>query len=197
MIHPDALDPAADFDGWLRQLVREAREAGADPDGLEHLLRDHARTLKAASPTLGTERDGETWRGPFDGGGDDAEAAAELYRRALDRSGVIHSTGRRGDVVQATTGDQGYHLLNQARDYNADVHLVCETADIPEANLPDGDHGPVFFNVKVRGVRPDATGHGLPTHASTRTGAVIRDDVSDELRRLAVRAGAPGFGGAD
>jgi len=123
-------------------------------------------------------------------------AAAELFVRSISQAGMIDTAWRKEgtNVVCATTHGHGFHLYNQATDYDADVHLVCETDAIEGAgNLPDdvplSEHGPVYFNVKVHGVKDDATGNGLPTHVCGNHGAHVNEDMSDELRALAEAAG--------
>lgn len=126
----------------------------------------------------------------------EAHAAAVLYARSLNDMGVVNTVWRKRDsnVVSATTSGQGVHLLNQATDFDANIHLICETKGVREAgnlpnDIPNEDHGPIFFNVKVRGIADDPDGHGLPTHISGRTGAKLRDDMSNELASIAEQAG--------
>lgn len=123
-------------------------------------------------------------------------AAAELYARSLRSMGVIQ-TAWRGDnsnIVRGTTTGKGVHLSNLAEDFEADVHLICDTERIRNAgnlpeDIPDEDHGPIFFNVKVHEVVDDPEGYGLPTHLAGRAGATLRDDMSNELASIAEQAG--------
>lgn len=124
-------------------------------------------------------------------------AAAELYARHLNNMGVIDTAWVKEDapVVCATTHGHGVHLSNGADDYDADVHVVCETEKVDSTgNLPEsvdmGDCGAVFFNVVVRGLVDNPTGAALPTHTLGRKGdPSIREDLDDEVRLLGRAAG--------
>lgn len=127
-----------------------------------------------------------------------AQAAAELYKRGLDDMGVIRSVWRKEDstIVCATTQAKGVHLSNMAKDFDADVHLICDTGEVVAAgNVPEGvpveEHGSVYFNVSVHGIADDPNGYGLPTHISGPAGATPadREDLPDSLVRLADVAG--------
>lgn len=125
-----------------------------------------------------------------------SEAAAELYVRSLRSLGTIDTAWRKDDsnVVCATTHGDGPHLMNHARDYDTDVHLICEADGVDDAgNLPEpfgrGSHGDIFFNVVVHGIADDPTGYALPTHTSEKHGAFPRASIDPSLRALAERAG--------
>lgn len=116
------------------------------------------------------------------------EAAAELYVRALRQRGVIDTAWRPAgtSVVKATTHGAGIHLGNFDTDYDAGVHVVANTANM-NLDTERNDHGPVFFNVHVRGIRDDATGNALPGH-SAMTGEPS-DDMDSGTRDLLEAAG--------
>jgi hypothetical protein len=123
-------------------------------------------------------------------------AAAELYVRKLRAMGVIDSAWRPWDstVVRATTHGLGAHLGNLAVDYDADVHIICDSDGM---DLPDVDslseeieeHGPIYFNVLVHGVSDEPEGYALPTHEASKRGADVREDLDTELQRIADTAG--------
>jgi len=52
---------------------------------------------------------------------------------------------------------------------------------------PDGAEA--FCNGYVRGLRDDWNGYGFPTHTTERDGAHLREDISEDLRRLGELAG--------
>lgn len=123
-------------------------------------------------------------------------AAAELYARSLQGMGVIDTAWRKDDsnVVCATTHGEGPHLMNQARDFDADVNLICETDKVRQAgnlpeDIPDGEHGRIYFNVRVHGIVDDFSGYGLPTHTPGPTGVSVKEDMDDELQAIATQAG--------
>jgi hypothetical protein len=126
-------------------------------------------------------------------------AAGELYKRHLKTLPVVsvnsRSTPRKASrVVSATTDGGGVHLLNHATDYDAEVHLICETTAI-NPNWIDTEklhlHGQVYFNVFVDGIDWDNyTGHALPTHKSSATEErVWKDELDREMAALAEMAG--------
>ena len=129
----------------------------------------------------------------------ESEAAAELYLRTLKGMSTIDSAWRKSEtnVVCATTSGYGPHLGNVAEDFDADVHIICESEDPVSGNgpslpvLPDSEHGPIYFNVSVRGINEDAGGYSLPTHTVTPKGASVSDDIDDEIQGLAIAAGVP------
>jgi hypothetical protein len=128
-----------------------------------------------------------------------SEAAAELYLRTLEDMSTIDSAWRKSgtNIVCATTSGYGPHLGNFAADFDADVHLICESRDPVSGNgptlpvLPDSEHGPIYFNVSVRGINEDAEGYSLPTHTVTPKGANISIDIDSEIQSLAITAGVP------
>jgi hypothetical protein len=129
---------------------------------------------------------------------DQAPAAAELYVRSLERIAHIDSAWRKPEssVACATTSGCGPHLSNLARDFDADVHLICETDGVDSAgNLPEDtdreDHGDIYFNVSVRGIADDLSGYGLVTHVPMKDEAHVKEGMEPELRRLAQAAGVP------
>lgn len=125
------------------------------------------------------------------------EAAAELFIRALRARAANIDTAwfrRSRTVVHATTHGEGAHLMNHFRDFDAEVHLICETGAVESAgNLPDdipaGDHGPVYFNATIRGIDSDPTGHALPSHNSGPTEATLKEDIDPEVVSLLQVAG--------
>lgn len=115
-------------------------------------------------------------------------AAAELYARALRQRGVIDTAWRKPGtaVVRATTHGAGIHLGNFDTDFDAGVHVVAETDRInPDDDR--GDHGPVFFNVEVRGLRDDPEGSALPGFGMN--GSERDEEMDDEIRDLLEAAG--------
>jgi len=123
-------------------------------------------------------------------------AAARLLARSLSKMNTVDAAWTQADagVVCATTSGEGVHMYNIANDFHADVHLVCETDAVAAAGnlpaaIPREDHGPVYYNAAVYGVRDDYTGYGLPTHVSGREEATVREDLPPEVKRLARQAG--------
>jgi hypothetical protein len=127
---------------------------------------------------------------------EEAIAAATLLKEHLQSMGTIDTAWRKSDsdVVCATTHDDGPHLMNVHKDYDADVHLICDTEGVRSAgnlpdDIPDEDHGDIFFNIKVAGVADDYNGYALPTHAAGKAEASLRDDLSPRLQNVASAAG--------
>ena len=117
------------------------------------------------------------------------EAAAELLVRQLRRSPMVNSAWRDGYIACYTTRDKGHHLGNEAEAFDADVHLVCETEGM--ALSEDKDHGTIFVNMVVHGLLDEPEEYGLPTHVPRKGGAYLREDMDEELREIARKAGLP------
>lgn len=126
----------------------------------------------------------------------DREAAAELLVMHYESLGVVIDVAADANVVSVTTGMNGVHRGNVAKDYDSNVHMVCEAEAVNSGPLSGNIHpdATVYWNEVVYGIADDFEGGALPTHRSKREGPVPKspDELDDRVRSLAEQAGVYG-----
>lgn len=117
------------------------------------------------------------------------EALAELMVRQLQTYNVVVDAEADRDIVQCYVRSGGVHLGNITGSIDFETHEVGPRGAYEEYDDDWPDEAEAFFNGYVRGLRDDWNGYGFPTHVDLRDGAELREDMSEDQRRLGELAG--------
>jgi hypothetical protein len=117
------------------------------------------------------------------------EALAELLVRSMNSVPTIARADRDRDIIRVYVKSGGVHLMNFTGNVDIEIHEVGDrdTYESHDDEWPDGAEA--FCNGYVRGLRDDWNGYAFPTHTTERDGAHLREDMSEDLRRLGELAG--------
>lgn len=109
---------------------------------------------------------------------DRKNAAAALFARQIEDSNLWYNV-EHSDVNRVRWTIRSAMLLSNFKDdYDFDVVSIAKD-----------EFGTIRVAARVHAVREDHVGYALPTHAKSRTGAFISDEMPRDVRLLATRAG--------